>query len=112
MTAKAGQMGATDRFEARVLAEGTPGDLTDLAELDRYAESVAAFLAGDFPEDRFTAARLQQGCYGQRQSGVNMLRVKVPGGRLNAAQLDAIAGVVARHVDPVRAFEAPHAHIT
>jgi sulfite reductase (NADPH) hemoprotein beta-component len=105
-------MGASDRFDAVVLGDGTPGDLTDFAELERYAESVAAFLAGDFPEDRFTAARLQQGCYGQRQAGVNMLRVKVPGGRLNAAQLDAIASVVSTHVDPARAFEPPHAHIT
>ncbi len=56
--------------------------------------------------------RLQQGCYGQRQPGVNMLRVKAPGGRLDADKLDAIAGVVATYVDRERAYEAPHAHIT
>ena len=43
--------------------------------------------------DRFTSVRLQQGVYGQRQEGVNMLRIKIPGGRLNADQLDAIADV-------------------
>jgi sulfite reductase (NADPH) hemoprotein beta-component len=105
-------MGATDRFDTGLLADGTPGDLTDLAEIERYAEAVSAFGEGRIPEDRFTALRLQQGCYGQRQGGVNMLRVKAPGGRLDADQLDAIADVVATHVDAGRAFEPPHAHVT
>ena len=34
------------------------------------------------------------GTYGQRQPGVNMLRVKAPGGKLDAARLEAIAEVV------------------
>ena len=105
-------MGATDRFDAELLADGTPGDLTDLAEIERYADAVAAFGEGRVPEDRFTALRLQQGCYGQRQSGVNMLRVKAPGGKLDADKLEAIADVVASYVDPQRAFEPPHAHVT
>ncbi len=102
-------MGATDRFEAPpLLADGTSGEVADLAEIDRYAEAVARFAGGAIPEDRFTAVRLQQGCYGQRQPGVHMLRVKVPGGRLAPGQLDAIADVVARH----SRAEAPHAHVT
>ena len=105
-------MGATDRFDAELLADGTPGDLTDLAEIERYADAVAAFGEGRIPDDRFTALRLQQGCYGQRQSGVNMLRVKAPGGRLDAGKLEAIADVVATFVDAERAFEPPHAHVT
>ncbi len=77
-------MGATDRFDSDpLLADGTPGDLADLAEIERYADTVAAFAEGTIPEDRFTAARLQQGCYGQRQPGVNMLRIKAPGGQLD-----------------------------
>ena len=102
-------MGASEQFDAEALGSGTPGDLADLAEIDRYAEAVEAFAAG---EDRFTAMRLQQGCYGQRQPGVNMLRVKAPGGRLDAGKLDAIADVVATYVDTQRAFEPPHAHVT
>ena len=50
-------------------------------------------IAGGIDPDRFTAIRLQQGVYGQRQQGVNMLRIKMPGGRLNAVQLDVIADV-------------------
>jgi sulfite reductase beta subunit-like hemoprotein len=101
-------MGATDRFDPDLLAPGTPGDLPDLAEIERYAEAVTAFASGAIPEDRFTALRLQQGCYGQRQTGVNMLRVKAPGGRLMPHQLDAIADVVAMH----SRAERPHAHVT
>jgi sulfite reductase (NADPH) hemoprotein beta-component len=105
-------MGATDRFDLDLLADGTPGDLADLAEIERYAEAVTAFGEGRIPEDRFTAMRLQQGCYGQRQPGVNMLRVKAPGGKLDAGKLDAIADVVATCVDEARAHEPAHAHVT
>jgi sulfite reductase (NADPH) hemoprotein beta-component len=105
-------MGASEYFDVEQLCAGTPGDLPDLAEIDRYADAVSAFHAGEIPEDRFTAMRLQQGCYGQRQPGVNMLRVKAPGGRFDAGKLDAIADVVATYVDASRAFEPPHAHVT
>ena len=102
-------MGATDRFDSSdLLADGTPGDLADLAEIERYADTVAAFAEGTIPEDRFTTARLQQGCYGQRQPGVNMLRIKAPGGKLAAAQLDALADVVATF----SVAEDAHAHVT
>ncbi len=66
-------------------------DLADLAEIDRFEESIKAFNAGELDTDRMTAIRLQHGVYGQRQQGVNMLRMKVPGGRLTPDQLDAVA---------------------
>lgn len=68
-------------------------DLSDLDEIDRFEQAIATFEAGGIDPDRFTAVRLQQGVYGQRQQGVNMLRVKIPGGRLAPEQLDAIADV-------------------
>jgi sulfite reductase (ferredoxin) len=68
-------------------------DLSDLEEIDRLEQAIQTFIEGRIDPDRFTAARLQQGVYGQRQEGVNMLRIKIPGGRLNADQLDAIAEV-------------------
>lgn len=68
-------------------------DLSDLAEIDRFEQAIATFEAGGIDPDRFTAVRLQQGVYGQRQQGVNMLRVKIPGGRLTAGQLDVIGEV-------------------
>ena len=80
--------------------------LADPLEIARYADAVAAHARGEIPDDRFTATRLQMGAYGQRQSGVNMLRVKAPGGALNADQLDAIGDVAASFA------EHPAAHIT
>ena len=83
-------MGAADVNLHAFLPPGTTGTLSDADELDRYAANVAAFLAGAIPDDRFTAMRLQQGCYGQRQPGVHMVRCKAPGGRLDPAQLIAL----------------------
>ncbi|MDD5180822.1 MAG: nitrite/sulfite reductase [Gallionellaceae bacterium] len=68
-------------------------NLSDLDELNRFEQSVQAFLDGHLDAERFTAIRLQLGVYGQRQEGVNMLRTKIPGGRLTPDQLDAFADV-------------------
>lgn len=68
-------------------------NISDFEEVDRFEQAVQTFFNGHIDADRFTAVRLQQGVYGQRQEGVNMLRIKVPGGRLTAAQLDALADV-------------------
>ena len=70
-------------------------NLTDREEIDRFEQAIASFNAGKIDPDRFTAIRLQQGVYGQRQQGVNMLRIKIPGGRLNPAQLRAIGDITA-----------------
>ncbi|MFZ2163301.1 MAG: nitrite/sulfite reductase [Sideroxyarcus sp.] len=69
-------------------------NLSDLEEIDRFEQAIASFNAGEIDPERFTAIRLQQGAYGQRQPGVNMLRIKVPGGRLTAVQLEVIADLV------------------
>ncbi|OIR08768.1 sulfite reductase [mine drainage metagenome] len=68
-------------------------NLSDLDEINRFEEAIDIFNAGGIDSDRFTAIRLQQGVYGQRQQGVNMLRIKVPGGRLNAGQLEVLADI-------------------
>lgn len=68
--------------------------LVNLEELDRFEESVHAFLNNELDAERFQSMRLQLGVYGQRQEGVNMVRVKIPGGRMTPAQLDKIAEVM------------------
>ncbi|OGT00244.1 MAG: nitrite reductase [Gallionellales bacterium RIFCSPLOWO2_12_FULL_59_22] len=67
--------------------------LSDLAEIDRFEQAIRAFNAGELDLDRMTATRLQHGVYGQRQPGLHMLRIKVPGGRMTPEQLDAVADV-------------------
>ena len=69
-------------------------NLSDQEEITRFEQAIATFNEGGIDADRFTAVRLQQGVYGQRQQGVNMLRIKIPGGRLKADQLDAVADVI------------------
>jgi len=75
----------------------TTQNLSDLAEIDRFEQTIQTFNAGDLDLDRMTAVRLQHGVYGQRQPGVHMFRMKVPGGRLTPDQLEAVADVVATH---------------
>lgn len=66
-------------------------------ELARYGEAVSARLRGDLDEERFMAIRLQQGIYGQRQEGVNMIRIKLPGGHVSPAQLRGLGEVLEQH---------------
>jgi len=62
------------------------------AELDRFQEGVRKYLAGEIDEDAFRVFRLNQGIYGQRQGGHNqMLRVKIPYGRVEPDQLEMMA---------------------
>jgi sulfite reductase (NADPH) hemoprotein beta-component len=68
-------------------------DLSDLEEIARFEQAVQTFFNGHIDADRFTAIRLQQGVYGQRQQGVNMLRVKIPGGRITPLQLETLADI-------------------
>jgi len=68
-------------------------NISDLEEIDRFEQAIETFNAGGIDPDRFTAVRLQQGVYGQRQHGVNMIRIKIPGGRLTADQLVAVADI-------------------
>jgi sulfite reductase (ferredoxin) len=61
-------------------------------ELDRFEQGVAQYLAGEIDDEVFRVFRLNQGVYGQRQGGHNqMLRVKIPHGRLEPEQLETLA---------------------
>jgi sulfite reductase beta subunit-like hemoprotein len=57
-------------------------------EIETFREKAAAFIAGEIPEDEFRAFRLKHGIYGQRQPGVQMVRVKIPGGLATARQFE------------------------
>lgn len=62
----------------------------DIIELE---EKIRAFHSGELDEERFRTLRLARGVYGQRQPGVQMIRIKIPYGKLNANQLERIAAV-------------------
>ena len=71
-----------------------PLDPTIETELEKFEDGVQRYLAGEIDDDTFRVFRLNQGIYGQRQGGHNqMLRVKVPYGRIEADQLEVLAHV-------------------
>lgn len=65
--------------------------LADEEEIDRYEEAVENLRSGQMDPDRFMAFRLQHGIYGQRQDDEQMIRIKIPGGRVSPDQLTNIA---------------------
>ncbi len=63
------------------------------SDIDEFVSMLERFEKGELTNDAFRAFRLTRGVYGQRQDGVQMLRVKVPMGLLGKEQLDAFAEV-------------------
>src|SRR2546426_6146307 len=57
-----------------------------LREIESFEEEAAKVLRGELAQDLFRPFRLQHGIYGQRQPGVQMVRIKIPFGGLNSTQ--------------------------
>jgi sulfite reductase beta subunit-like hemoprotein len=70
---------------------------SDPKDIDEFVEKLEAFERGEITSDQFRAFRLLRGVYGQRQEGTQMLRVKIPLGRLGPEQLLALAEVADRY---------------
>ncbi len=66
-------------------------------EIDYFEERVDQLARGEITEDELRLFRLKHGTYGQRQPGVQMLRVKIPSGILNARQLRLMADIADMH---------------
>ncbi|MFT5892974.1 MAG: sulfite reductase (ferredoxin), partial [Dokdonia sp.] len=62
----------------------------DIIEL---ADKIELFHKGELDEERFRSLRLARGVYGQRQPGVQMIRIKLPYGKVSSAQLHRISEV-------------------
>jgi sulfite reductase (ferredoxin) len=65
-----------------------------IKEIEAFGREVKRLQNGEIPEEKFKKFRLQQGVYGQRQKGVQMVRVKIPAGTLNSKKLRALANVI------------------
>ncbi len=61
-----------------------------LEEIETFEGEVRRLESGDVSSDLFKPFRLQHGIYGQRQPGVQMVRIKIPFGGLTANQLRRI----------------------
>lgn len=77
----------------RVMAIPVPSAAELSAEIDRFESEAHRFLNGELDPDVFKRFRLKQGIYGQRQPGVQMVRIKIPFGELTPAQMRAIAQI-------------------
>jgi sulfite reductase (ferredoxin) len=72
-----------------------------LEEIEAFESEVERLEHGDVSTDIFKPFRLQHGIYGQRQPGVQMVRIKIPFGGLSANQLRRIAEVADRYATGV-----------
>jgi sulfite reductase (ferredoxin) len=66
-------------------------------ELANYERQIKKYRAGELGETKMQKLRLQFGTYAQRQEGVQMQRIKIPGGYLTADQLTRLADVADRY---------------
>src|SRR5277367_6602242 len=62
-------------------------------EIVAFEEAIREFQAGTLSEDEWRRFRLTHGTYGQRQPGVQMLRVKIVAGLMSSEQLRALAEI-------------------
>jgi sulfite reductase (NADPH) hemoprotein beta-component len=70
----------------------------DEADIDTFVTALSRFERGEIGPDEWRSFRLLRGTYGQRQAGdAQMLRIKVPQGILDEAQLNAVADVAERY---------------
>src|SRR6266849_6030560 len=77
--------------------EGSPAPAPYVRdELANYEEQIKKYRAGEVDETRMQKLRLHFGTYAQRQEGVQMQRIKIPGGLLTADQLTRLADAADR----------------
>ncbi|MHB1569070.1 MAG: nitrite/sulfite reductase [Solirubrobacteraceae bacterium] len=98
-----GSHSRTGTLDNPEVIENVPGHVIPILEreFDDFDTESTRFIAGRLAEDEFVKFRLKQGVYGQRQPGVQMVRVKLPLGGVTPDQLDAFADGIERYV-PLR----------
>lgn len=85
--------GRKGSLENPEVVENVPGHVIPIIarEFDDFDTEARKFLDGQTPEDQFIGFRLKQGVYGQRQEGVQMIRVKLPFGGVSPEQMESFA---------------------
>ncbi|MTJ83459.1 MAG: nitrite/sulfite reductase [Telmatospirillum sp.] len=74
-----------------VASTGEPEPLVRLSDLDDYRRGLARRLGGAWDEEQWTSFRVRFGVYGQKQPGVQMVRIKIPGGVVPLPWLPVLA---------------------
>ena len=76
-----------------------PSDVARAIEI--FETQLNRFQDGAVPEELFTEFRLRHGVYGQRDNESQMIRLKIPFGGLDAAQLEMLADVAEEMSDNI-----------
>src|SRR5918994_7152532 len=92
-----GRVGSLENPE---VYENVPGHIIPIIEreFDDFDNEAEKYLEGQTPENQFIGFRLKQGVYGQRQPGVQMIRVKLPWGGISPEQMETFADVIEKYV--------------
>lgn len=78
-------------FRTELESPAVNGQVIIEKDIAHLAEKIQLFREGKIDPEKFRALRLARGVYGQRQQGVNMVRIKVPHGKLSYAQINRLA---------------------
>lgn len=92
-------------FRTLLESPGTSDKAVVEKDIIDLGNKIAAFKDGNIHEDKFRALRLARGVYGQRQPGVQMIRIKLPFGKVTTQQLRRISDVSDE-------YSTGHLHIT
>jgi len=79
--------------------------LARASDVSDYRDGLRRYRGGVWDDERWSSFRLRHGVYGQRQTGVQMVRIKIPGGVVPLPWLSVLAGLT-------RDFAQGPAHIT
>jgi sulfite reductase (ferredoxin) len=79
-----------ESFRSELEDLNNPVVARDILDLEK---KIRLFRDGKIDDDKFRSLRLVRGIYGQRQPGVQMVRIKLPLGRVNTRQLRRIADI-------------------
>ncbi len=79
-----------ESFRSELEDLNNPVVARDIVDLEK---KIRLYREGKIDDDKFRSLRLVRGIYGQRQPGVQMVRIKLPLGRVNTTQLRRIADI-------------------
>jgi sulfite reductase (ferredoxin) len=85
---------STENNLNELLDKINPASKEDIVEL---TGKIKAFRSEEIDSEKFRAYRLARGVYGQRQEGVQMIRIKLPYGKVTPDQLIRIADISDRY---------------
>jgi len=72
-------------------------DFADERDIDEFVDVLGKYERGEISPDDWRKFRLVRGTYGQRQDGVQMMRIKAPQGIVTSSQMRALAAAAARY---------------